>query len=232
MTQTQISAAAARPLHPSLDGRTFSAFLFDMDGTILTSVVAAERAWGAWATRHGLDVPAFLKTIHGVRASETIRAQNIPGIDLAAEVAAIEALEMADLDGVSAIDGASSFLGGLPGGRWAIVTSATRALFERRIAAAGLVPPAVVVTGDDVANGKPAPDCFLLGAERLGVKPEECLVFEDAPAGVAAAEAAGMAVVVVRGANPHPFDSPHHAILSYDELAVELAAGGLSLRGR
>lgn len=216
-------------LHPALDGRTFSAFLFDMDGTILSSIAAAERVWTAWARRHGLDVAAFLATIHGVRAEDTVRRQGIAGIDVAAEVEALTQAELDDVDGIEAIAGAPAFLAALPAGRWAIVTSATRALARRRLAAAGLKPPPVFVTGDEVANGKPAPDCFLLGAERLGVAPSECLVFEDAPAGIAAAEAAGMAVVVVRAVNPHPFETAHHAIMSYDEVALDLPAGGLAL---
>lgn len=218
-------------LPPSLGGRTFAAFLFDMDGTILSSIAAAERVWGNWARRHGLDVDAFMETIHGVRAEETIRRQDIPGIDVAAEVAAVTQAEMYDLGGVEAIAGAARFLAMLPPERWAIVTSATRALAERRLAAAGLTPPSVFITGDDVANGKPAPDCFLLGAKRLGVAPADCLVFEDAPAGIEAAEAAGMAVVVVKAVNPHPVAAAYHAIMSYDDLVLE-ASAGLTLRSR
>src|SRR5699024_1964809 len=102
-----------------------------------------------------------------------------------------------DLDGIEPVPGAPQFLASLPAQRWAIVTSAPRRLAERRIAAAGLPMPRVLVTGDDVEHGKPAPDPFLLGARRLGLDASRCLVFEDAPAGVAAAEAAAAQVVVV-----------------------------------
>ena len=79
----------------------------------------------------------------------------------------------------------------LPPDRWAIVTSSPRRLALRRLEAAGLSPPAVLVTGEEIEHGKPAPDCFLLGAEHLGQKIEDCLVFEDAPAGIQAGEGAG-----------------------------------------
>ena len=145
----------------TLAGRTFGALLFDMDGTIINSIAAAERAWTAWAERHGLDVAAFLPTIHGVRGIETITRLALPGVDPAAEAQAILLAEMEDVDGVEAIEGAAAFLASLPAGRWAIVTSSPRQLAHRRLAAAGLPVPAVLVTAEDVERGKPAPDCFL-----------------------------------------------------------------------
>ena len=121
------------PLFPD---REFAAFLFDMDGTILTSIVAAERVWANWARKHGLDVEAFLPTIHGRRTIETIAALGLEGVDPEAEARAITAAELEDIEGIDAIVGAAAFLAGLPSDRWAVVTSAPRALAERRIAAA------------------------------------------------------------------------------------------------
>jgi sugar-phosphatase len=207
-------------------GRSFGAFLFDMDGTILSSIAAAERVWAAWATGHKLDVAAFLPTIHGVRAIETIRRQNIPGIDLHAEVASLTQAEIDDVDGIEAIAGAADFLSALPRDRWAIVTSATRELAMRRLKAAGLPLPPLMISGDDVTNGKPAPDCFLLGAERLGQKPEDCLVFEDAEAGIQAGEAAGMSVLVVEALHKQINDAGHPGIDSYGDLTLSVADGG------
>ncbi|MBX3569141.1 MAG: HAD-IA family hydrolase [Rhizobiaceae bacterium] len=199
---------------------SFDAFLFDMDGTILSSIAAAERAWATWATRHGLDVPSFLPTIHGVRASETIRALDLPGIDLQAEVDWLTQAEMDDVEGIEPIAGAADFLAALPADRWAIVTSAPRALAIRRIEAAGLPLPPMMVAGDDVTNGKPAPDCFLLAAERLGARPRNCLVFEDSPAGIRAAEAAGMPVLVISAFHSHPMATSHPKVSGYDGLTV------------
>jgi sugar-phosphatase len=207
--------------------RAFGAFLFDMDGTILSSIAAAERVWAAWATRHGLDVVSFLPTIHGVRAIETIRALNLPGIDLQAEVEALTLAEIEDVAGIRSIAGAAAFLDSLPSDRWAIVTSAPRRLAERRLAAAGLPLPPLMVAGDDVTNGKPAPDCFLLAAERLGQNPADCLVFEDAPAGIRAAEAAGMGVVVITALHSHPFETSHPTLGSYDDVSALVGESGM-----
>ncbi|MDQ6437900.1 HAD-IA family hydrolase [Mesorhizobium sp. LHD-90] len=210
----------------------FGAFLFDMDGTLLSSIAAAERVWAAWATRHGLDVAAFLPTIHGVRAVETIRALNLPGVDIHAEVAALTQAELDDVDGIESIAGAAVFLAALPADRWAIVTSAPRQLAIRRLEAAGIPLPPLMVAGEDVTNGKPAPDCFLLAASRLGQQPHDCLVFEDAPAGIRAAEAAGTRVVVVTATHTHRFETAHPTIHGYEALApLTDAAGRLVISG-
>lgn len=206
----------------TLSGRSFGALLFDMDGTIVNSIAAAERVWIAWAERHGLDVEAFMPTIHGVRGIETITRLALPGVDPAAEAEAILLAELEDVDGVAEIEGATAFLAALPADRWAIVTSSPRRLALRRLAAAGLPVPAVLVTAEDVERGKPAPDCFLLAAERLGQRIDDCLVFEDAPAGIQAAEAAGAAVAVVTVTHRHALETHHPTITGYGALTSEL----------
>lgn len=223
-------AGASQSLFP---GRSFGAFLFDMDGTLLNSIAAAERVWARWALRHGLDLETFLPTIHGMRAIETIRKLGLPDIDLEGEVHALTLAEIDDVEGIEAIAGASAFLQSLPTDRWGIVTSAPRRLAERRLQAAGLPLPPLFITGEDVENGKPAPDCFLLGAERLGQKPEDCLVFEDAPAGIRAAEAAGTALVVINVTHRHPMETPHPSVPGYDDLvAFRREDGRLEVRSR
>ena len=211
---------------PALPDRAFAAFLFDMDGTLLSSIACAERVWARWATRHGLDVAAFLPTIHGMRAVETVARLNLPGVDPLAEAAIIQAEEMEDVDGIAAIAGVLPFLAVLPPDRWAVVTSAPRELALRRIAAAGLPVPPLMVAAEDVVNGKPAPDCFELAASRLGVSARDCLVFEDAPAGIAAAGAAGASVVVITATHPHPLDTPHPTVPGYAALAPRIEADG------
>jgi sugar-phosphatase len=212
-----------KPLFPD---RRFSAFLFDMDGTILSSIASAERVWAIWARAHGLDVAKFLPTIHGVQSVETIRRLGLPGVDPVAEAAAITRAEMDDVDDIDTIAGAADFLRSLPADRWAIVTSAPRRLAERRLAAAGLPLPPLFVTAEDVERGKPAPDCFLLAAERLGFAPDDCLVFEDAAAGIAAAEAAGAEVVVITATHAHPIATAHVMVRDYEGLRVEIDAAG------
>jgi mannitol-1-/sugar-/sorbitol-6-phosphatase len=204
---------------------TFGALLFDMDGTILNSIASAERVWSAWAERHRLDVAAFLPTIHGVRAIETITGLQLPDVDPRAEVHALLLAEIEDVEGIEAIEGAKAFLASLPPDRWAIVTSSPRKLAIRRLEAAGLPTPTVFVTGEDVERGKPAPDCFLLAAKRLGQKIEDCLVYEDAPAGIEAAEAAGAALVVVTAAHSASLDTSHPTITGYGKLTAALLRG-------
>jgi sugar-phosphatase len=209
-----------------LAGRTFGALLFDMDGTILSSIKAAERVWAIWAERHGLDVASFLPTIHGVRTIETIRRLGLPGVDPAAEAESITQAEMHDVEGVEQIAGAAAFLDALPKDRWAIVTSAPLALALCRIEAAHLPVPIILVTAEDVSQGKPAPDGFLLAASRLGQKPEDCLIFEDAPPGIAAAEAAGATVIVVTAAHVHRLETMHATIDDYGMLRISVSDNG------
>ena len=212
---------------PAVFRKTYAAFLFDMDGTLLSSIAAAERVWGAWARRHGLDVDAFLPTIHGVRAEDTIRRQNLSGIDIDAEVEWVQQGELDDVGGVQAIDGIIDFLNALPDHRWAIVTSATRELAGRRLKAAGIAPPPTFITAENVTRGKPAPDCFLLAAERLGVRPADCLVFEDAPAGISAAEAAGADVMVITATHGEHFETAHATTGNYVDIVISRRDGGL-----
>ena len=180
-----------------MSNRPYQAFLFDMDGTLLNSAASAERVWGAWAARHGLDVTAFLKTMHGRRSTDTIRDTGLPGLDIDAEARAITDAEIEDTAGTVEIPGARAFLDGLPADRWAIVTSAPRPLAEARLKTAGLPVPAVMITAEDITAGKPDPEGYLMGASRLNVAPHDCLVFEDAEPGILAGKAAGADVLVI-----------------------------------
>lgn len=204
----------------------FDAFLFDMDGTILSSIEATERVWGKWAERHGIDPVTFLPTVHGVRAVETVRRLGMPHLDPEHEAKILLDAEIADLEGIVPIDGAAEFLASLPADRWAIVTSAPLELARSRLGAAGLSLPANIVTSEDVQRGKPSPECFQLGAERLGFDPKKCLVFEDATAGIIAGETAGCRVIVVTATHPTPPKTSHHCIKSYKELELQVAEDG------
>ena len=184
---------------PVFRDQHYAAFLFDMDGTLLDSSAVVERVWRSWAVRHGIDPEVLLKAMHGVRAEDTVRRFAKPGMDVATENEWILQAELGDVEGLVPMEGIGKFIQLLGPRDWAVVTSATLALATVRIRAAKLPMPEVLVTAEDVKRGKPDPEGFLLGAKRLGVPIGECLVFEDSPAGVAAAKAAGAQVVIVGG---------------------------------
>ncbi len=210
----------------SLPSRSFAAFLFDMDGTLVNSMAVVDRVWRAWAARHGVETDPLMAALHGVRAIETIRRFAPAGVDAEAETEALTQAEIDDIEGLVEVSGAAAFLARIPAERWALVTSAPRALALRRLAAAGIPLPEIVITAEDVAHGKPAPDCFLLGAERLGVAIGDCLVWEDSPAGLAAADAAGAAAIVITETHHDAMDTPHPARTDYRALDVETDANG------
>lgn len=212
--------------HDTVFNRAFGAFLFDMDGTVLNSIAAAERVWSAWAVRHGVDVETFLPTIHGARAIDTINRLNLPGVDAEAQAAFIAQAEIDDVEGIIEIPGAQAFLNSLPANRWAMVTSAPRDLALRRMAAAGISEPAVMVTAEDVTAGKPDPAGYRLAAKRLGLEASECLIFEDAAVGIQAAEAAGAVLLIVTTTHHHPIETQHATMASYETLSVDIDADG------
>ncbi|MEZ1323793.1 HAD family hydrolase [Pseudomonas fluorescens] len=216
--------------HDAVFDRAFGAFLFDMDGTVLNSIAAAERIWAAWAVRHGVDVETFLPTIHGVRAIDTITRLNLPGVDAEAQAAFITEAEIEDVEGIVEIPGAAAFLNSLPKDRWAMVTSAPRDLALRRMAAAGIPEPAVMITAEDVQAGKPDPAGYLLAAKRLGLEPRDCLIFEDATVGIQAAEAAGAPLMIITTTHQHPLETAHATLASYADIRVAVDSNGLHLQ--
>lgn len=179
-----------------------SAFLFDLDGVLVDSRAVVERVCRLWAARLGIDTDALLRVAHGRRTRDTVRIV-APHVDPDSEVAWIDNAELLDTEGLVEIPGVARFLASLPAGEWAVVTSCGPDLARLRLASVGLPIPEVVVTSDDVSNGKPAPDGYRLGAQRLGVDPTSCVVFEDAPPGIAAALAAGARVVALRTTHPN-----------------------------
>lgn len=184
--------------------KTFNckAIIFDLDGVLVDSSAVVERHWQEWADKHGLDMAVLHPIMHGRRAIETMRMV-APHLDIETEAAEFAALEVAENDGLLPIEGAVSLLQSLPPGRWGVATSGTRAIALSRLRAGGLPEPDVLITADDVRRGKPAPDAYLMAAEGLGVAPHDCLVVEDAPAGVKAAISAGMRVIGLASSHAH-----------------------------
>lgn len=167
----------------------FDAVIFDMDGTLIDSTPAVARAWTTWAEEHDLTAEQ-LAGHHGMPSARVV-AKLLPDHQHESAIARINALEIDDVHDIVVLPGAADALAALRLAKNAIATSCTMPLARARIAAAELAAPSVLVTADQVEHGKPAPDPFLLAAERLGVDPRRCLVVEDAPAGLTAAAAAG-----------------------------------------
>ena len=166
------------------------AVLFDLDGVLIDSTTCIVRHWKQWAERHDLDLNAVMQVAHGIRTIETIRLV-APHLDAEKEEEQFTVLEVADTEGVVAIEGARRLVENLPKDVWAIVTSGSSELAKARLRRAGLPIPHMLVTADEVTHGKPAPEPYLLGAKRLGFAVERCIVIEDAPAGIEAGEKPG-----------------------------------------
>lgn len=172
------------------------AVLFDLDGTLVDSKACIEGTWRAWAARHRLNGDDVISIAHGRQNYDAMEAID-PGLNTAEERAWMKRAEENCREGIQEIAGASTILNSLAANEWAVVTSCWQKLAEIRIAEAGLPVPAVLYSADDVPRSKPDPQGFLLAAEALGIPPQDCVVFEDAPAGIAGGKAAGMRVVGV-----------------------------------
>jgi sugar-phosphatase len=172
------------------------AILFDLDGTLIDSAVRIQRLWEEWGELHGIAPQFLMEVMHGHRAGETISIV-APHLSVQDEVEALEIIETSDMGGVRPYASAGDLLSKLSSKQWAIVTSGSLRVASARMKHVGLPTPDIFITGDDVKMGRPAPDGYLLAAQHLNVKPSDCVVIEDAPAGIQAGKAAGMKVIAV-----------------------------------
>lgn len=199
--------------------------IFDVDGVLLDSLPAYRRAWASWALEHGVEERAIWAVAHGRRPVDIIRA-TAGRLNETAALRRFEILIEVEYEHVNAVAGAREILQRLPWPAWAVATSGDRRLVERAFHRLRLPRPHVGVYGEDVTSGKPNPSCYLLTARRMGLRPDECVVIEDAPTGVAAGKAAGMTVIAVtttHGAEElHQADQVHGSLY---EVAATVSAG-------
>ena len=174
-----------------------AAFLFDMDGTLVDSTAVVENEWHRFSNQFGLDAREVIAYAHGRQTLDTVVHFIGDNDEARAAAEELDARELIILDGIVAIAGAETLLSRLPDDRWALVTSASRQLAENRMRAAGLPLPAVMICAEDVRDGKPSPEGYLKAAEQLGYSAGECLVLEDAAAGIRAGNASGARVIAV-----------------------------------
>lgn len=183
-----------------------SGFLFDLDGTLINSLPTVEKCWLTLASRYQVDPQYVLNHIHGRKAADNVRLilPNADELLIQKEIAYMDKLETENVSEITEMAGASTLLHTLnelaiP---WAIVTSGTKSVAEARYNTTSFPKPKVFITGNDVKNSKPAPDGYLMGAKALQLNPSQCVVFEDAIAGVQSAHNAHCQIV---GINV-PFD--------------------------
>ncbi|WP_192457505.1 sugar phosphatase [Musicola keenii] len=209
-------------------------FLFDLDGTLVDSLPAVERAWSNWARDHDINPQEVLDFIHGKQAITSLRhfLAGKSEATIQQEFVTLEQIEATDTAGIEAMPGALALLNrlnalGIP---WAIVTSGTIPIAHARHAASALPAPDIFITAEQVARGKPNPDAYLLGAERLGLAPAECVVVEDAAAGVQSGLAAGCRVIAVNAPDDTPgLEYVDIVLRSLESLHIDLAADGLAV---
>lgn len=199
------------------------AILFDLDGVLVDSAAVVERVWNRWRERHGLDLPDLVRRAHGRRSMETIR-EVAPHLDADAEVRWLENAELSDTEGLAALPGAHEALTALAERERAVVTSGGRPLATLRLGHVGLPIPKVLITAEDLREGKPSPEGYLAAAERLRIDPTDCIVVEDTPPGIEAGNAAGARVVAV--ATTFPVERLRHA----ERIVPSLAALALKRR--
>ncbi|HEV7219315.1 MAG TPA: HAD-IA family hydrolase [Terriglobales bacterium] len=206
-----------------------SAILFDLDGVLVDSTPSVTRQWSLWAKENHIDPKKAVEIAHGRRTIESVRML-APHVDAEAETKKIEQREVDDNEGVVVMRGADKLLESLPAARWCVVTSGTRRLAASRLKVGDLPVPKVLISADDVVNGKPHPEPYLKGAERLKMNPTECLVIEDAPAGIAAAHAAGMKVIALTTTYPASALQEADAIVpALKDVTVSVSDGGLTV---
>ena len=205
------------------------AVIFDLDGVLVDSNALAEEHWKTWAAKHDVSLEHILAVHHGRPTVQTMR-EVAPHLDVEKEARLKEDAEADDTEGLQAIPGAGRLLKGLPEHRRAIVTSGTRRTATIRLNHCEFPHPRVFITSNDIQNGKPDPEPYQRAIELLGYSPADCVVIEDAPAGIASAKAAGARVIAVRTTNgPEALAKADVIVENPEAIEIEVTENGLAI---
>ncbi|KAF9387160.1 hypothetical protein CPB97_002888 [Podila verticillata] len=209
--------------------------LFDMDGTLVDTTAIVERNWKLWCIEHNVDFEELISTSHG-RPSFEIMKQWAPDhlkehYQSAEYTKILEERVTNDTDGMILIPGATALLKSLPADKWAVVTSAGREMAVTRFQQCGFPKPPILVTASDVSRGKPHPEGYMSAAKQMGVDSMDCVVFEDAPAGIRAGVASGPTAVIGMNTGTMPLEHLIQAgaspiIKSFEELEFKFLEDG------
>ena len=206
-----------------------AAILFDLDGVLVNSTPSVTHQWLTWARENNIAPETMRPIMHGRRTLEVVQLA-APYLNAEAEAKKIEQRGAEDFERVSVMPGVAELLRLLPEDRWAVVTSATRYVATTRLRHFNLPLPRVLISADDVTQGKPDPEPYLKAAKLLGMNPAECLVVEDSPAGIRSAHAGGMKAIGV--ASTFPASELHEAdtvVKATQQLRVGLMDGKLKV---
>jgi sugar-phosphatase len=206
------------------------AMLFDLDGVLVDSMKSVNVVWAAWSEENGIPPSKTLGIIHGRRTMEAIQLL-APHLDPKSEAEKLESAITHKKGGTVAIPGAAKLLHSLPPDRWCVVTSGLKEFAKVRLKGAGLPVPEILVSAEDVFNGKPHPEPYLKGAQLLNVNPVKCMVVEDALNGIEAGRAAGMVVIgVATTYSAFELKNANAVAKNLEEIAASYKGGVLMVR--
>lgn len=209
-----------------------AAILFDLDGVLANSNATVEGAWRTWALEKNIDADEIVRFSHGRRTTETLE-RFLPGQSHAPEIARLIAMEHAGIDRVAEISGARRFVEALAGVPWAVATSGETSIAVARLNKVGIAVPQVLITAEQVRRGKPDPEVYLSAARALGVDPASCVIFEDAPSGIAAGHAAGARVIALLTTfPPHDVHDADAVVQDFNDVRAERTSLGVHLSVR